>query len=334
MFWLLTACGERPSLDGESGVEAPPCDNTVVPHPEDGETWAYYRTTVEADLRLPDPSARIVVRSPSGAVVDGTTTIETSRHYAEGASVVFAPDQPLTTNTEYAASLSWACGVTEWTFTTSSTGSPIGVSDLSQPTYYVDLDWGRWIVPAGWGELITQFIPKGLMIGIADVQGDSIVAIMAPYSPTEYVQDECVPTETVLGSMVANPYFEIDGRGAIFDLGAVRLLSPVITGAIAPTTEWLEGVTVVGQMDVWPLMELIHLDESCVSGGAGWPACRDTQCDTLTSGLCIPCIDGSGSTCFDFRIDNGAGEWLNLQAVTIDVTTVCANANCASPVCE
>lgn len=98
--WLVVAAigvggCQSPDDTGDTDTMAP-CSPSYTAFPADGETDAFYRTTVAAQLQVPDPTASIALFDANGAAVAGTSA-------TVGERVAFTPAAPLHPGETYVA---------------------------------------------------------------------------------------------------------------------------------------------------------------------------------------------------------------------------------------
>lgn len=317
---FLAGCTEDTDTDTDTDVS---CTNSVTPYPEDGETAAYYRGTVEAKLATADTTATITLADGAGAAIAGSSVVNDK-------IVVFTPSAPLTASTAYTATISHACGEATWSFTTSMIGGAV-TDDLVGNTYALDLQSGRFVQPAGIGDLVAEYLTTDILIGVSSVGNGKINMVGAVgvegANPPE--QDVCNPTIPFPeADFNEDPYFEIDATGSATPISVagytVNIDDLQLSGAFAPDGSYIDGAHLAGGLDTYPLAILV--DEACVEGGADWPDCQEAVCDlAAVIGGCVECGDGSGKHCLFLDVDSIGAAGIDGTLEQMDEEDVCAN---------
>jgi len=260
-------------------------DNVLIEvFPQDGTADAYYRTTVEAMMSEAEPGATLELLDALGAPLSGVTTEVES-------TLVFTPDVPLDALTSYTASLTWSCGVHQWTFTTGELGAPTFPDLIFGRTYAVDLGSGRWIEPPGVGALIAGVIDFNLLLGVESSDPDLGFLFGFEDSIAPGAQDMCVETtRSALTPFVDNPYFSMSVPSLNLDLGVeVPLSGGALTGSFAADASYIGGMTLEGLIDTRPLAPLV--------GGLGpYDVCAlllafGVSCEVCPSDGAVACVD-------------------------------------------
>lgn len=318
----LVACKDG----GETGDTGPaPCTNSVTPYPADGETQAYFRTTVEAKLQVADATATLALADAAGTAVAGTSTVTANK-------VVFAPTASLSPETVYNATLTYECGVVEWSFTTSEVGAAV-TGDVAGEVYALDLASGRFVHPEGVGDLIGQFLTTQVLVTVSaqDTTANTIdmLGAIAVDGETPIVQDMC--TETIpfpTADFSGNPFWEIDGSGTTTMINvagySVGIDDLQLSGAFAPDASYIAGARLAGSLDTYPLATIV--DATCIDGSSDYPACLEAVCDlAAVIGGCEACGDGSGNHCLSLDVDNISAEGVGGTLVERTVPDLCAD---------
>ncbi|MCO4748362.1 MAG: hypothetical protein KC912_26445, partial [Proteobacteria bacterium] len=262
--------------------------------PADGSRNAYYRTTVEARLDDPDPTATIDLSDVRGPVPGSVQVAEDI--------IVFTPNAPLDPDTAHAVTITYGqvCTV-DTTFTTSSVGGSTNVSNLVGRVYDLDLQSGRFVSPEGIGSLIGKFLADAQLFlavqAASPTQIDLLLAPGAPLSPGQ--QDHCLATTTFpAGDFRDNPFFEVVASGQSVEVTvdgvAIAIDDLLLSGAFEQDGSSISGAVMAGLIDTRPLVDLVE------QGGA-----EDAICELAGSiGVdCIRCPDGA-ELCMDLYIDN------------------------------
>ena len=285
--------------------------------PADGDGAVYYRTAIEFTLSDADGSESIAVSSTSGDVA-GTSAMIDSK-------VVFTPDAPLLSSTQYSVTLDWCTGPTTTQWTTSEVGGPVDDNGLIGSTFSLDLASGRFVDPPGIGPLIQQQIPGDLsiLIGVADIVGSDI-SIMGALGLGDDTQDLCLPSIDfpVAADFSENPYFVVGPDRlelTIADI-TVAIDDLMISGAFGPDGAYLAGAVLAGEIDSRPLVGLVG-----ATGDDG------AICDlAVTFGVtCQTCASDSEPYCLSVFVDSIDADGVpGLTLVSVDQAAVDANIDC------
>ncbi len=266
------------------------CSNGLTSSfPENGATTASYRTDVIATLEEEDSAATIAIDG-----VTGMTMID-------GVVVSFTPDAPLAPSTSYTATLTYACGTEEWTFTTSSVGGATDEVALLDGAYSLDLSSGTWILPPGVGSVIGDLIEGvEVLFGVTAVNGATLTMIGAVGDGTGNA-DICYPTlDFPVDPSWNNPYFEVEAPQLLIAAGGLEIAIDdlFIGGAFTPDASSIQGGALRGVIDTRPLVE-----ELAPGGG------DSAVCDLVAVlGVdCEPCADSS-PTCLSVWVTDIVAE--------------------------
>ena len=307
---LLSACGGGDDTTDTSGtLTTTGCTSSIIDfYPGDGATDVYYRTTVEFTFDVVDGSETITV-SQGGSDVAGTTTVE-------GTRVIFTPDAPLMASTTYDVSVGWCKGPTTLTWTTSGVGDAADETGLPGNAYSLDIGNGRFVEPAGVGDIIGSLLEQEVLIGVTAADAASI-SMMGALGDGNGMQDMCTESFDfpVAADFSENPYFSIESDSLALDISgvAVTIDDLRISGAFAADASYIAGATLQGTLDVNILADLVGEDPCGLLLQFGVP--------------CEECSDGSGAHCLSVLVDN-------MQADRVDglmletVTTADVEANC------
>lgn len=262
----LFACGDDDKTDtgavGEASAEPSGedqgCGVTIEEtNPADGASDFYYRGTLAFELSDDDDSASISLEGADGTAVDGTSSVD-------GDMVYFAPSAPLAAATSYVANLTY-CGAEEPVsvgFSTSELGTVAeDVSVFVEKTYAVDLSSGKFVEPAGVGDLIGGLIDVNILVGVTASTETSMDLIGAISESASTDQDLCTETLSIPpADFSQNPYFEIDASAGIeisvsgVDVGLDSLF---IAGTFAADGSKFDGAVVEAELDVRKLAPLL-----------------------------------------------------------------------------
>jgi hypothetical protein len=299
-LWIATslsllACGSTKDESGDSGAaEDMGCPNSILEEfPESGTDSAFYRTSVEFTLATADAAASISLSDEAGTDVPGTSSVVDNR-------VVFKPSSPLSSSTTYNATMDWECGPTSVTWMTSGVGDPIeDVGGLVDQTYSLDLASGRFVQPAGVGDILGSLLEFELFIGVTKADASSINMIGALSDDSGLAQDLCTETIDfpVAASFGENPYFEIvsDSLPIAVEDFVVVIEDMELSGAFSADASSVEGVVLAGKIDTRPLVDLVS------PGGGENDVCVLMQTFSVD---CEECGDGSGPFCLTVFVDS------------------------------
>lgn len=300
IFWA--GCGEEsgssqvkeyePWFEGSTPMEShpelvpptEPCGNQVASTwPADEATGVFYRTVVEAELALVDPTATLQVVSSEGVPVPGELLVEET-------FLRFFPD-PLAPLTNYQVLVTYDCGVEVFEFTTSEVGSPVSV-DLVDRTYELRTGEGTWLEPPGGMGVLGAILPDlNLLLMFRGFEINPAASDFWLGVSVDDMQYPCTPTLEFLDETWEDPYFQIEEPGVnlALDWLELHLEDLQITGGVAPDGSYIQGASVRAVLDTRAMGDELGLgsapDAVCVllgSLGAPCSACDDGQ------DLCFP----------------------------------------------
>jgi Bacterial Ig-like domain len=322
--------------DRHPGAYDPPCDGvdqsckvrdelTVMStRPLDGEQDVYYRTTILVALSWhPQDVPDTVTLHLEGA--DGTTQTLSPDPISDS-DYHFVPEQPLTPEIAYTATLSaGGCADVDWSFATGAVGTPLEPADAEGGDFLLDLGGGDYLLPDGVGGLLAVYLKDlELVVHITDLDDD--LGTATAYSgfllwghPPQ--QDLCIATSSWSGADgdgVAwdNPHFETAPfsfpflPGGAIGVDSVGWAHDVVAnGDLAPDGGSMAGITFDAVVDMRFLDLLIDPD---VEDGAA--------CELLASlGIvCQDCPDDMGPYCLDVLIDEVPAERVDLEGLHPD----------------
>lgn len=269
--------------------------------PAEGATEVQLQTDVRFTLAEADPAAVVTVSDPSGAVVDGATTVVDR--------VVTWSGGMLAPSTLYDAVLTHACGSDQVSWTTASDAA----------VYVLDLGGANWVQPATLSSaLIGSFADTTLMLTPTAVGVDTITFRVGVGDSDG--QDPCTVTLTTVASW-QDPIFEAEIPVVQMDIAAleVELSSVILSGGISPDGSRLAGLVLRGQFDTRLLVEVV---------GGGPP---ETVCELLEplGDTCFPCLDGSGPYCVNIRVEDIPAPTVETPLIELTEEDVLADPGCA-----
>ena len=212
--------------------------------PGDGDIGVSLGATVVFFLDDGDPTASVTLETAAGVSVAGSTWLAT-----DDTEAWFQPEGPLSSNTDYVATLDWCGGTDSISFTTLDPGTP--VDDLEGNTYLLDLASASWTEPEGAGDLISGFLDLELLVGVTAVTGESIKMVGAVGDGGE--QDYCTPTiDFPSADFSENPYFQVGPTDVVFDAGgySVGLSGFGMAGSFTDDGDAIEEGVVQAELDI------------------------------------------------------------------------------------
>jgi hypothetical protein len=310
-----TDTGAGTGGDGDGG-----CTTEVAPgYPAAGAADFYYRSALDASLTNGDGSEVMVVKDAAGAELAGTSA-------SDGSTVTFAPDSPLTPNTEYSVEITTcAAEPVAYTFSTSGIGTPTDGCDLTGQTFVVDLQNARFVEPAGVAELLLGQLEDSILLSATEVNADSISMIGA-LGDANGAQDECtVSLNDFPAASYADPYFELDADNLTLSVSGIDITidSFAISGDFASDCSGFGGGTLAGELDARTLAPLL--------GDLLGITDPDEVCATLTGfGVtCAPCASDGAEYCVEVYVDQLGAEAKAGALQVITDADVEANPDCA-----
>ena len=315
----LSSCG-----GGDSDSDAAQCLTTATVFPEDGETRAYYRTTVDVTFAPELPAGSVIeLTGTAGAVQGATETI--------GNRLVFTPAAPLAPGGTYTTTVKFDCEgdakESSYSWTVSDVGASTDLTKLTNNAYALALGQARYIEPPGVGALIGQFLTFDLLLGVENVDAGANKITMLGALGVEGqpgVQEPCQPTIPFPPADIAqNPYFELgpqkfsivaEGREIVID-------NLYLSGSFAPDGSYIDGAVLAGTIDTRPFKDLV--DDN--------PDAPDSAVCDLAASLnvqCSDCPDNSGKFCISLLADSIQAEKLTKSVERID--DPCTLERCAA----
>ncbi len=274
----------------EDGVTlGPPCENTSIVDlaPIDGQTDMFVGGWLFAQLACEVPGSRMELSTPAGVAIKGVLT---SHH--QDTQLRFRPSSRLAPATFYEANLDTHVGFRNWSFSTSSFGSPATASirDLSlrldpseakllDPIVAKDalLDGLQGARP------ILQFTSETTASGVACRVGG------ADDDDKDPSQDLNFPTVDYLATWT-NPFFRIGPTRIAWPTERFEFIleSGVISGAISQSATIGGGASLEGLWDTRPADSTVGTGPSslcALSEATGGPSCQSCQDGAI---YCLP----------------------------------------------
>lgn len=330
---LLGLCLTLTACDGGDDTGATDtmtdCQNSVTEFfPADGETQAYYRTTVEVNFAEFEEDATLTVADADGNDVSGT-------HEWFDDRLVFTPDSALSPSTSYTTTVLYSCsmdGSLTATWQTGEVGTSVDLNstDLEGRTYLLNLKDGRFVEPEGVGDVVGDFLDQIVFVGVnsassteiemmgglgykntddAGDANDGLTPIADPgktSSEDSLFQEPCLPTIEFPepADFTGNPFFEVVADGADITVAGytVTVDELQVSGAFSPDGSYIAGASLAGRIDTEPLVPLLFegCDEPELEDGSpnpDYPCDPAAVCDTVAFITeCEPCEVGGAES--------------------------------------
>lgn len=222
--------------------------------PVDGETSAYYRTTVDFKLSDADPDGTpSVTLSGTSGDVGGTTTAS-----EDGKTVTFTPSAALESGATYTATIDFCRGQDSISFTTSSLGAPLTAA-IDGKAYKVDLGGADFVEPAGVADLLLGQLENDILLGVVSSSPDlQMIGAISMTGTSD--QDMC--TESIdfpPADFSGSPYFKIGPQDTTISVAGfnVDILKLEVSGTFAADGTYFGGGTLAGELDARLLAPLV-----------------------------------------------------------------------------
>jgi hypothetical protein len=287
---LLACNGEETDTDTDVT-----CENYIMEtYPEDGETAAFYRTTVEVKFDDFEDGATFTVTDAGGTAVTGTQTWVGDR-------LILEPDAPLTPQTTYTTSIDYSCGTPSVSWTTSEVGGALGTpASLDGRSYLLDLSSGRFVEPEGVGEFLGDYLDQIVLVGVQTATATEIQMLGAlGYENTgdsKIYQEPCIPSiDFPLADFDNNPFFTAGPQDTSLSVAGfeVDIQQLMVSGAFGPDGSYISGATLGGKIDTRPIVPLVfaECDEPLLEDGNPNPnyPCDDNAICAFAASLFIEC---------------------------------------------
>jgi len=287
----LVAC-KNDDTDTDTDVE---CENFVLEtFPADGETAAFYRTTVEVKFDDYEDGADFTVTDASNNEVTGTKTWVGDR-------LILQPASPLAPSTNYTTNITYSCGTPSVSWTTSEVGGALGTpASLDGKTYLLDLTSGRFVEPEGVGDFLGDYLDQIVFVGVQSATATNIQMIGAlGYENTgdsKLYQEPCYPSiDFPLADFTGNPYFSVGPEDTTISVAGfeVDIQQLEVSGAFGPDGSYISGATLGGKIDTRPIVPLVFAgcDEPLDENGDPNPnyPCDDNAICAFAASLFIDC---------------------------------------------
>ena len=244
-----------------------------------------------------------MLSGPDGAPIPGS--LERS---ADGLTLSFTPESPLSHSTVYTAHAQ-LCGIypSDWSFQTSELEPPLN-TDLTGRTYALDLSSARMLSPEGVGPLISNFVEVDILLQIRERSPGGLTFLGALTEPSGQSQDLCQPTFALpLADFAEDPYFEIGPQdvGIPLSAGMIPIRDMTVSGAFAPDGHYFGGGTLGGVLDMRDLAPLL------VEAGVLKEPSMEGACALLVGfGVdCAACPEDGALGCVVLEADTIVAEW-------------------------
>jgi len=341
---LISACGGETTANtaddvaSETDVSVPgSCSGiaTTLAPASDGQSDFYYRDSVVFSVTEGADSAEIRLTDSAGDEVTGETYVDDQVGEDEPLRVVFSPDRPLRSNSDYVAHLDFCGGSPSVNFRTSDLGTQVEDPDLLQGwTYVMDLSQARVVKPGTTAQALLTLLDNDLSLQIDNVSGDTLDITVAATDTETGLQDTCVPSLSfnMPGNFADAPSFKVGPIDVPFTLAGytVVLYDGQSSATFASTGKYFAGGRLAGAVDARDIV-------AALSGRSVLPA-EDPEalCDILAGANmpCEPCRDGE-RYCLNLEVDQISGvrsdeylEPVNTANCHEDCATSCDNDEC------
>ncbi|MBW1878455.1 MAG: Ig-like domain-containing protein, partial [Deltaproteobacteria bacterium] len=237
----LVACkGDDTDID-----DTDTCENAVLEtYPVDGETGAYYRTSIEVKFDDFEDGATFTVTDAGGTEVTGTQTWVGDR-------LILEPASPLAAQTTYTTSIDFSCGTPSVSWTTSEVGGALGTpANLNGRSYLLDLASGRFVEPEGVGDFLGDYLDQIVLVGVDTASATEIQMLGAlGYENTndsKIYQEPCIPSiDFPMADFIGNPFFNVGPEDTTLSVAGfeVDIQDLQVSGAFAPDGTYISGAT-------------------------------------------------------------------------------------------
>lgn len=284
-----------------------PCDATasIISPASDGQTNFFYRDDIVFTVTDGAMDAQVELTTTDGTLLSGTTWIDDQVEEGAPLQVMFTPDSPLQSLTDYSARLVYCGGSPSVTFRTSSLGEQIQDPDLLTGwTYSMDLSAAKIIKPGSTAQAMLTLLDNDLALQINAVDGDTLNITIAATDAGTGEQDMCLPALEfgMAGNFAEAPSFEVGPVDVPFTLAGytVMLYDAQSSATFASNGSYFAGGRLSGSLDARDVV-------TALEGLEILPAeTPEALCDILAK-VKLPC-----DTCRD-----GEAFCLNLEAANI-----------------
>ncbi len=290
---LISAWGcDRYDPDGVS--VSPPCAEQRIEllRPRRDIEDAYVDSWIVAELACEAPEAELVLTGPEGAL-DGTLSLHKSELQRR-----LRPSPRLAPDTPYSGRIDTADGFRRWSFTTSSTGAPVGGA-LDGLGAAVEPGGGDLLDPPGAGWLLAEEL--GAMSPVIQARGDADqtwpVRLGARSGDADEGSQDGSRRTWDIELQWNDPFFQsapVDLRWRL-DTFALVLEDAVLRGAVDPGTSRIDGFSIEA---LWDTREA----EAALGAGSLCEADTDGQGEG-----CVPCRDLEVA-CLPFLVVHAPGQ--------------------------
>ena len=296
----LLACANLDTngpLDSTTGAS---CSITVdETWPAQGADDFYFRDSIEFRLSEPDPDARVVFGRP------GTQSTEDN-----GNLVVFTPDQPLPSSTEFEVGLEYCHGSPTIGFSTSLGRTHRGPQALQGTTYRVDLQDARYLENEGAADFLMGWLGRALLFQVIQHENNAITLRMAVSKASDTAeQDLCYRTFDIDGMELEGSEMLLDFDDILFEFynGSLEVGDFTLLGTLAPDLSHVGGAEFSGWLNITDFTDSLELGED------------EDLCEIINNldSNCEPCPDNESQSCI-----NLTGDRLTALAVNVDLEII------------
>ena len=307
---LLLACANGDPYEPDSTLGAN-CTITVdETWPTQGADDFYFRDSIEFRLSEPDPDARVVFgRSGTQSTAE------------DGHMVVFTPDQPLPSSTDFEVGLEYCFGSPKIGFSTSNLGEPIeDIQALQGTTYRVDLQDARYLENAGAADFLMGWLGRSLLFQVIEYQNNEITLRMAVSKAGDTSeQDLCYRTFDIDGMQLEGSELVLDFDDILFEFynGSLEVGDFTLLGTLAPDLSHVGGAEFTGWLNITDFTDSLELGED------------EDLCEIIDNldSSCEPCPDNESQSCIHLMGDR-------LTALAVDTELEIIEERDSHPECE
>ena len=328
-------------------VSLTPCNATAttIAPASDGQTNFFYRDDIVFTVTDGAFDAQVELTLEDGTPVEGTTWIDDQVEDGAPLQVIFTPDVPLMSSTDYSAQLVYCGGSPSVSFSTSALGDQIQDPDLLTGwTYTMDLSAAKVVKPGSTAQAMLTLLDNDLALQVNAVEGDTLNITIAATDAASGEQDMCLPSLELgmAGNFSEAPSFALGPVDVPFTLAGytVMLYDTTATATFASNGTYFAGGRLSGSLDARDVV-------TALAGRGVLPAeTPEALCDILANVKlpCDSCRDGE-DFCLNLEAANISGEQTleTLNPVEAsncheDCATSCENDACDQaddfPVCE
>lgn len=298
----LVGCNKDKDGTGDDTGEPATCATKISDssYPYPGQIDFYYNADLVIVFSDADHAASdFMLMDSAGTEVTGTVAWNTDNDEA-----TFTPDAPLAPSTAYTMVVNYCAGEAEISFSTSSLGTEVNVSDLPGKAYQIDLATANFVEPAGIGSVIGSLLEQNILVGVTEAS-DTTVKMIGAISDADdsdgdgniEEQDPCNATIDFPEADFENPHFQVGPETTTISAAGydITIEDLEIGGDFASDASYFGGGTLSGTVDTRPLAPLLDPE-----GG------ESAICDLVVEleyGECQPCPTDGEAFCLTLVVN-------------------------------